>query len=131
MLEFILFVLCNHYFSSPDTNVDTNRRARQLMSKIVSKSPVMPRSIFLTGLTIPSNPTLIGGGGFGLTFMGKHAGKVVALKVLYNTHHNVVRRPPAHHLKFLNFALKIGFLQRSINVAISSSRIFTTVLGDL
>ena len=99
MLEFILFVLCNHYFSNPDTNVDTNRRARQLMSKIVSKSPVMPRSIFLTGLTIPSNHTLIGGGGFGLVFKGEHEGKAVAQKVLYNTHHNVVRHPPADPLK--------------------------------
>ena len=109
VLEFILFVLRNRYFSNLDHNVDTNRRARRLMSKIISKSPVMPRSLFLTGLTMPSDRDLIGGGGFGLVFKGEHEGKALALKVLYKTHNNnVVRHLPADPLKcpFLTFVSK-------------------------
>ena len=133
MLEFILFILRNRYFSNPDPNVDTNRRARRLMSKIISKSPVMPRSLFLTGLTMPSDRNLIGGGGFGLVFKGEHEGKALALKVLYKTRNNVVRHLPADLLKcpFLNFVSKSGLLPRSADVAISSSQICTTVFGDL
>ena len=133
ILEFILFVLRNRYFSNPDPNVDTNRRARRLMSKIISKSPVMPRSLFLTGITMPSDRNLIGGGGFGLVFKGEYEGKAIALKVLYKTRNNVVRHLPADHseIPFLNLLSKSGFLPRSVDVAISSSQICTTVFGDL
>jgi len=93
MLELMLFVLRNRYLSNPDTSVDTSRRARRLMSKIISKSPVLPRSLFLTGLTMPGDRDLIGGGGFGLVFKGEHEGKAVALKMLYKTHKSVVRYP--------------------------------------
>ena len=106
MLEFILFVLRNHYFSNPDHNVDTNRRARRLMSKIISKSPVIPRSLFLTGLTMPSDRNLIGGGGFGLVFKGEHEGKAIALKVLYKTRNNVVRHLPVDPLKLFSISLQ-------------------------
>ena len=108
MLELILFVLRNRYFSNLDHNMDTNKRARRLMSKIISKSPVMPRSLFLTGLTMPSDRDLIGGGAFGLVFKGEHEGKALALKVLYRTRNNVVRHLPADPLKcpFLTFFSK-------------------------
>ena len=60
----------------------------------------MPRSLFLTGLTMPADRDLIGGEEFGLVFKGEHEGKAVALKVLYNVHHNVVRHPLADPLKY-------------------------------
>ena len=101
MLDFILFVLRNRYFSDPDPNVETNRRARRLMSKIISKSPVIPRSLFLTGLTIPSNRDFVGGGVFGLVYKSEYEGKVVALKGLYKTRNHVVRHVPADPLKYL------------------------------
>lgn len=59
----------------------------------------MPRSLFLTGLTIPSDRDRIGGGEFGLVFKGEREGKAVALKVLYKTHNNIVCHPPADPLE--------------------------------
>ena len=106
MVEFIFFVLRNRYFSNPDPNVDTNRRARRLMSKIIFKSPVIPRSLFLTRLKIPSDRDIIGGG-FRHVFKAEDEGRAVALKVLYQTRNNVVRYPPADPVIsiFLNFIL--------------------------
>jgi hypothetical protein len=80
-----------------------------------------------------SDRDLIGNGGFGLVFKGKHEGKVIALKLLHKAGNTVVRHPPADPLKcpFLNFVSKSGFLPRSFDVAVSSSQIFTTFLGDL
>ena len=101
ILEFILFVLRNRHFSNPDPHVDTNRRARRLMSKIISKSRVMPRSLSLTGLTMPGDHDFIGGGTFGLVYKGEHQGRAVGLKVLYKTRYNVVRHPRTNSLKYL------------------------------
>ncbi len=85
LLEFMLFVIRNRYFSNLDTDVDLNRRARELMSKLISKWPHLPSSLFLTGVTIPSDRDLSGVGGSGLDFKGEYEGKIVALKLLYNT----------------------------------------------
>ena len=94
MLEFILFVLRNRCFSNPDPTVDTGRRSRHLMSKIISKSPVMPRSLFITSLTMP------GSGTCGLVYKGEHEGRAVdAIKVLCKTLNNVVRHALAGPLK--------------------------------
>jgi hypothetical protein len=114
MLELMLFVLRNRYLSNPDTSVDTNRRARRLMSKIISRSPVLPRSLFLTGgLTMPGDRDLIGGGGFGLVFKGEHEGKAVALKVLYKTCNDVVRRPSISFYSIFHFDLsRISVVKR-------------------
>ena len=111
ILEFILFVLRNRYFSNPDPNADTNRRARRLMSKIVSKSPVIPRSLIITDLTMPSDHGFIGGGGSGLVFKGELEGKAVALKVLHKTRNNVVCHPPTNALKSL---LSISFQKQDL-----------------
>lgn len=81
---------------------------------------------------MPSDRDLIGGGGFGLVFKGEHEGKAVALKVLYKTRtNNVVRHLPADPLEVSQCSSKTGFLPGSINVAISSSQIRTTLLGHL
>ena len=82
------------------------------------------------GLKMPGDCDLIGSGMSGLIFKSEHEGRAVALKVLYKTGNNVVRHPPLSYL-FLNFVSKTGFLSRSIDLAISSSQIFTTVFGDL
>ena len=101
LLEFTIFVLRNRYFANPDPNVDTNQRARRLMSKIISKSPVIPRYLFLTGLKMPRNRNLIGLGGFGNIYKNEHEGKPVALKVLVKAHDNIVRHLPADPFKSL------------------------------
>ena len=61
----------------------------------------MPRSLFLTGLTMPGDHDFIGGGTFGLVYKGEHEGRTVGLKVLYKTRYNVVRHPLADPLKSL------------------------------
>ena len=101
MLDFILFVLCNRYLSSSDPDVDTNRRARQLMSKIISKSCLVPRSLFLMGLPLPSDGDLISGG-FGHVYKGEHEGKAVALKALNKNRNYVVCHPPINLFKSLS-----------------------------
>jgi hypothetical protein len=102
MLDFILFILPNRCLSNPDPNVDTNRRARRLMFEIMSKSPVMPRSLFLTGLTMPGDHDVIRRSlSSGLVSKGEHEGKVVALKGLHKPSDNVVRHPPVDPLKSL------------------------------
>ena len=118
MLEFILLVLRTpSSFSNPGPNRDTNRRARRLMSKIISRSSIMPMSLFLTGLTMPGDRDLIGSEGFGLAFKGEHEGKAVALKVLYNVHHNVVCTSPtgrSSQIPFLNFVSKQDFCREAL-----------------
>ena len=124
MLEFILFVLRNHYFSSPDPNVDTNRRARRLMSEII-KPRVMPSSLFMT-FTMSRDRNSIGH-----VSKGEHEGKTVALVSIYRAYPDV-RYSPADPLNlFFPFRSKTGSLPTSIDVAISSSPICTTIFGDL
>ena len=60
------------------------------MIKIISKMPVMPSFLFVTGVSMPANREYIGGGGFGHILKGELKGKAVALKVLYKTDNDVV-----------------------------------------
>ncbi len=85
LLEFILHVLRHRYLSNPD---DISQRARRLMFKIISKTPVVPRSFIVTGISMPDKRDYIGRGGYGNVFKGKHCGTVVALKVLYKNDAN-------------------------------------------
>ena len=58
LLEFVLYIA-----NEAD---DANRWARLLVSKIISNTPVMPKSLFLTGpITMPNNRDFIGGGASG------------------------------------------------------------------
>jgi serine/threonine protein kinase len=58
------------------------------MFKIISKTPVVPRSFIVTGVSMPDKREYIGRGGYGDVFKGKFRGKVVALKVLYKNDAN-------------------------------------------
>ena len=60
------------------------------MIKIISKTPVMPSSLFVTGVSMPAIREYIGEGGFGHILKGESRGKAVALKVLYKTDDDVV-----------------------------------------
>ena len=80
----MLFVLRNRHLANPDTTVHTTQCARRLIFRIISRSPVLPGSLFLNGLTMLGDRDLIGGGGFGLVFKGEHEGKAVAFKVCTN-----------------------------------------------
>ena len=55
------------------------------MSKLVSKTDVMPSSLFITD--VEKDPQAIAVGGFGKVFMGKRGGQLVALKMLFRGRH--------------------------------------------
>ncbi|KAF8351893.1 kinase-like domain-containing protein, partial [Amanita rubescens] len=69
------------------------RKARRLMCKLLAKTPVIPKSIFMTGVNarMCSLASRIGIGGFGCVFEGEYQGTRVALKVLYKVRRDDVR----------------------------------------
>jgi hypothetical protein len=88
MVDFVLCLLCDGHLP----NSDANWRAslRRLMFKVMTKTPVMPRSLFVTGVKVKVDRDYIDGGGFGLVFKGELLGKFVALKVLRKADNNIV-----------------------------------------
>jgi hypothetical protein len=88
LLEFILHVLRHRYLSNQDATMDVSRRARRLMFKIISKTPIVPRSFIITEVSMPNKRDYIGRGGYGNVFKGKFRGTVVALKELYKNDAN-------------------------------------------
>ena len=116
LLDFVLFLLLNGHLS----NSDASRRARRFMFKVITNTPVIPGSLFVTGISMNAQHEIIGGGGFGLVFKGKLGKAPVALKVLYKTHNNVVSfNFTIAHTSSINVFVQTGFLSRSVNVAIS------------
>lgn len=59
------------------------------MFMLVSKIDIMPRSLFITDVEKDSQAIAVGG--FGKVFKGKRGGQLVALKMLYQGHHEGVR----------------------------------------
>ena len=74
------------------------------MIKLVSKTNVLPRHLFITDLEI--EPQAVAVGGFGRVFKGKCGGQPVALKMLYQS-----RRPGVRGFSSPNFLMVI-FSQR-------------------
>lgn len=91
MLDFILCLVCNGHLSNPNaTSSDANWRARRLMIKVITKTPVIPTSLIVTGVTMPAEREYIGSGGYGHVYKGELGGTTVALKVLYKANNSVV-----------------------------------------
>jgi hypothetical protein len=85
LLDFILSLLRNELYSNGELKI--NRRARRLLLKVASKTHIIPKSLFIKGVTMKAN--LIGRGGFGYVFKGELGGALVALKYLHkNAPHN-------------------------------------------
>ena len=82
-VEFALHALRHRYLSSSDAIINVNRRARRFIFKIISKTPVVPRSFIVTGVSLPDKRDYIGHGGYGNVFKGEFGGTIVALKELY------------------------------------------------
>jgi len=63
------------------------------MCKLLAMTPVIPKSIFMTGVNarMCSLASRIGIGGFGCVFEGEYQGTRVALKVLYKVRRDDVR----------------------------------------
>ncbi|KAF8344367.1 hypothetical protein F5887DRAFT_918167 [Amanita rubescens] len=71
------------------TTTDITRRLRRFILKVISKIPIIPPSMIVTGVSIPDDRDYIGSGGFGRVFKGERSGEVVALKVLYKSENQV------------------------------------------
>ena len=116
LLDFILYLLLHGHL----TKLDVNGRARRLMMKIIKTTPVMPRSLFVTGIRMKENREYVGGGGFGRVFKGKLGGEAVAMKLLYKTQNNIVSW--LFHLEItLGVKCGQGLLSGSVDVEISQA----------
>jgi hypothetical protein len=90
ILDFMLHLLHDSRLTTLDGIVDVKRRGRRFMLKVITKTPVLPESLNVTGIRIPAQRDYIGRGGFGHVFKAKLRGDIVALKVLYKVDNNVV-----------------------------------------
>ncbi|KAF8321905.1 kinase-like domain-containing protein [Amanita rubescens] len=83
----MLRLLCSGHLSCSEVP-DANRRARRLMLKMITKTPVTPSSLFVKGINAKVDYDYVGRGGFGFIFKGELKGAAVALKLLYKTRHD-------------------------------------------
>ena len=80
------------------------------MLKVATRTPVIPRSLMVTGGRIRSERNLIGMGGFGCVFKGDLGGAPVALKVLYKAHSNIV----SSHVDLIILFINVGSTRISV-----------------
>ena len=100
LLDFMLYLLRDHRLLNQDpTGVNINQRARRFMIKVISKIPVIPPSLIVTGVRMSVKHDYIGGGALGMVFRGELQGAAVALKVLHKSHDDVVSRFTGHCCK--------------------------------
>ena len=92
LLDFILHMMLRYRLlpNYQDESVDFHRRGRRFMFKIISKMPVVPSSLIVTGVNKPTEQDYIGGGGFGRVYKSELKGEAVALKVLFKSDNNAV-----------------------------------------
>ncbi|KAF8339478.1 kinase-like domain-containing protein, partial [Amanita rubescens] len=110
ILDFMLYVLHNHYLSDPDGIMDTNRRARGLMTKVVMNARVMPKSLFLTGVTVSIDRENADNGESGPVFKGELRGAPIALRVVHKTRNDIDFRKEALMWRSLNYKFVLPFL---------------------
>ena len=133
MLDFILCLVCNGHLSNPNVMLsDANWRARRLMVKIITKTPVIPTSLIVTGVTMPAKRDYIGSGGFGRVYKGELGGTTVALKVLYKANNTVVS-PSCRCYDFIvdSVQFQTGLLSRGLDVGVSEAQVRAAVFRNL
>ena len=100
------------------------------MMKVITKTPVIPTSLIVTGITMPAERDYIGGGGYGHVYKGELGGTTVALKVLYKANNSVVG--PSGRLYYVIVDLvQTGLLSRGIDVGISKAQVCAAVFRYL
>ena len=87
LVDLMLYLICHGDLSN---SLHANNRARQFMLSIMTRTPVMPKSLFMMEVGPLTNRALINVGRFGLVFKTELWGKLVALKVLHRTYNNTV-----------------------------------------
>lgn len=87
LADLMLYLICHGDLSN---SLDANNRARRLMLSIMTRTSVMPKSLFVTEVGLLTNRALIDVGRFGLVFKTELRGNLVALKVLHRTYNNTV-----------------------------------------
>ena len=99
------------------------------MFKLISMTDVLPRSLFITDVTTLD---VIGVGGFGRVFKGKHKGQHVALKVVDKTHKSVSTLMFYHTIFIHLEAFAQGrLLSGSPNVAITATLLYHSPTGNI
>lgn len=131
MLNFILCLVCNGHLFNPNAILsDANWRARRLMIKVIAKTPVIPTSLIVVGVSMPAERDYIGGGGFGHVYKGELGGTAVALKVLYKANNSVVSHScPCYEITV--DSVQTGLLSRGIDVEISHAQVRAAVSRNL
>ena len=95
LLDFMLHLaLHDRRFELTDPDdfetVNIKRQARRFMLKVITKIPVIPEALIVSGIKMPAEHDYIGRGGFGHVVKGELRGNAVALKVLYKADNDVV-----------------------------------------
>jgi hypothetical protein len=128
---FIFYLVVNGHLSNPNATLsDANCRARRLMDKVITKTPVVPSSLIVTGVSMPAEHDYIGGGGFGHVYKGELGGTAVALKVLYKSNNSVVSPSYRCYGVFVD-SVQLGLLSRGIDVGISQAQVRAAVFRNL
>ena len=84
LLDFMLHLLHDHRLLNQDpTGVNIDQRARRFMIKVISKTPVIPPSLIVTGVGVPLKRDYIAYGAFASVFKGEWRESSVALTVLH------------------------------------------------
>ena len=120
LLDFILHMLRYRLLLNQDESVDFNRRAWRFMFKIITKTPVIPWSLLVTGVNKLAEQDYIGGGRFGRVYKSKLKGEAVALKVLYKSGNNSASSSyPSYNAIF--YSVLAGLLSRGVDVGIAQA----------
>ena len=77
LLDFILHLLREGRLTNMDGTVDFTQQGRRFMLKVITKTPVIPESLIITGISMPAERDRIGCGGFVRLFKGKQGGKTL------------------------------------------------------
>ena len=132
LLDFILHLLHDSRLTNfLNGIVDVKQRGRRFMLKVIKRMPVLPESLNVTGIKIPAQHDYIGRGGFGHVVKGELRGDIVALKVLYKADNNIVSYSYQTQDVIWFISVEIGFLSRSVDVAISPSQVRAAVLRNI